>query len=108
MAVIAPLIVAGEIGVIIEILVNDPINPPANPVSIAGALAVNLEVLYPDLLTRTVLSFLPSVDGSFAYRSTLATDFPVPGTYELELVVNQLDGSLLKSNVLNLNVGGLC
>lgn len=51
------------------------------------------------------LSCVVSGDGTYATRTTLAGDFPVPGNYEYQLLANYGSGAqILKSKPLGLVV----
>ncbi len=94
---------AGEIGVILNIYpYNLPI--PSSPVNLAGSVCV-LAVQDP-VGNLTTLSLIVSSDGSYAYRSTLATDFPIGGEYEIQLIAT-FPGNTpeLKSPIQSLPVG---
>jgi len=84
-AQIAPTYVAGQVGVNLEVFPNSLQYPPASPVSLAGASAVNLVCLPPNHAARESLPMAVSGDGTYAFRSTLAADFPVPGAYSCQL-----------------------
>jgi hypothetical protein len=93
---------AGEVNVQIQCFpycLPIPVTPP----NLGGATCI-LEVRSPyDVLST--LSLLVSGDGTYAYRLTLATDFPVGGTYNLQLIATFTDGTILKSPVQSLDVG---
>lgn len=95
----------GEVNVLLNIAVNCT-PAPVPPINISGATTV-LNLYWPNGLTRTTLAMTPSSDGLFAQRLTLATDFPMPGDYELVLVSTFPDGTILKSLPFILTVGGI-
>ena len=93
---------AGEIGVSVNIFPYAlPI--PSNPVNLTGATCV-LAVQNPQG-NLTTLSLTVSSDGSYAYRLTLATDFPVGGEYEIQLLATFPDTTELKSPIQSLPIG---
>lgn len=77
---------AGEAGVIIKIDPNRrPLGP--NPVNITGATCAL--VVLAENGTRTVLALTLTGDSPpLATRTTLATDFPVPGNYQVQLTAD--------------------
>lgn len=97
---------AGEVGIILTIAVNcTPL--PTNPIYLTDATSINLSVYYPNGLTETTLAMTSSVDGLSALRTTLATDFPYPGTYQLVLTATFTGGQTLISLPYNFIVGGV-
>jgi hypothetical protein len=99
-----PQLIFGEQGVLLSILVN-PAGTP-QPVNLTGANSIILAVQYPNLINVTQLAMISSVDGNYATRIILDTDFPVEGDYMLELVVGFANGDIFKSLPITLAVGG--
>ena len=94
----------GEVNVLLNIAVNcTPL--PVPPINILTATTV-LNVYWPNGSTQTTLAMTPDPTGLYAQRLTLATDFPMPGEYELILVSTFPDGTVLKSLPFVLTVGG--
>jgi hypothetical protein len=74
---------AGEVGVFLQVFPN-PTPAPANPINLTGSTCV-LAVQAPSECITT-LAMQVSSDGTYAYRYTLATDFPYGGSYTLQLI----------------------
>ena len=94
---------AGEVGVQINIFPYDLPIPP-DPVNLIGSTCV-LAVQDP-AGNLTTLPLIVASDGTYAYRSTLATDFPIGGEYEVQLIATFTGGTPeLKSPVQSLPIG---
>ena|SRR5579863_6214935 len=94
---------AGEVGVQINIFPYSlPI--PLDPVNLIGSTCIL--VVQDPLGNLTTLPLIVSSDGTHAYRITAATDFPVGGEYEIQLIATFAGGSPeLKSPVQSLPIG---
>jgi hypothetical protein len=97
-----PSLQAGEVNVQIQCYPYCP-PAPAQPPNLGGSTC--------ELVVRSpydILSTLPLIvsgDGTYAYRLTQATDFPVGGTYNLQLIATFTDGTVLKSPIQSFTVG---
>ena len=95
---------AGEIGVLLQ--VYPYASSATSGISLTGTTCT-LEVqacgcnAYAETET---LSLTVSSDGTYAYRSTLATDFPFSGNYNIQLIAVFTDGNTLKSPVQQLAI----
>jgi hypothetical protein len=93
-----PLLNAGDVGVTIQL-------PAGQAVSLTGATCT-VTIVGPGGSTRQTVSATPSGDGTNAAFSTLATHFPVAGTYSLQLVSSFSSGAqIVKGDVVSLVVG---
>ena len=97
-----PSLQAGEINVQIQCYPYC-LPAPTNPPSLGGSTCA-LEVRTP-YDTIYSLSLTVSGDGTYAYRLTQATDFPIGGTYNLQLIATFTDGTVLKSPIQEFTVG---
>ena len=87
---------AGAVGVTIQM--------PADIIqSLTGASAAEFVIVGPTGI-RHVVTATPSEDGSNATYSTLATDFPLAGTYTLQMQAT-FTGEVLYSSEFSLTVG---
>jgi hypothetical protein len=87
---------AGEVGVRIRV---DAI------VDLVGTTTRELIVCGPLDATPRSLSMTIDTPTNFAVRTTIATDFPDPGNYFIQLKATFADGRILKSPVKLLHVG---
>ena len=93
---------AGEVGVILNVFPY--IAPATSGPSLLTATCV-LVVQDPSG-NLTSLALTVSSDGSYAYRSTLATDFPIGGEYEVQLIATYPGNTPeLKSPIQSLAIG---
>lgn len=95
---------AGEVGVLLQIYPYA--STSTSGISLTGATCT-LEVQACGCNAYAEIETLPltvSTDGTYAYRSTLATDFPYSGNYNIQLIATFTNGNTLKSPVQQLAV----
>ncbi len=91
--------VAGAKGVVLNITPNTATQPPVN---LTGA-TVTLVIISP-ISVRHVVTATVANGGTSATYTTLATDFPTAGAYQLQLVAQWGSGVLISSAAFNLTV----
>lgn len=93
-----PQIDATDVGVQIQI--------PAGPIqSVTGATSLNITIVGPTGVRHIVVG-TASVDGTYAYFTSAATDFPVAGSYSLQTIAAFTGPTEnLSSDVVTLIVG---
>lgn len=88
-----------------------PVAPPANPVSFANLAAIFLKIWNPHtgiVTTQAMTAVVPDTNipvGHYAVYVAQVGDFPVAGTYLLEIVATWTDGTVRKTPEKLFSVG---
>lgn len=87
-----------------------PVPPPANPIDFTLLSALVMKIRDPVTGAVSTVTMVPNLaDGNpinmYADYVTLSTDFPVAGTYTLQITATFTDGTVLKTPEKLFSVG---
>lgn len=88
---------AGEVNKLLKVQANAIGTPAAALISLTGATCVI--VAQDPNAAHTSLSTTVAGDGLSCSRLTLATDFPIPGLWTIQLIATYGDGTVWKSSL---------
>ena len=93
-----PQLVAGDVGVQVQV--------PVGPIqSLTNTTGVVMDIVAPNGVRHTVTGTASS-DGTYGYWTTIATDFPIAGTYSVQMLATFTSPSqTLYSDVCTVVVG---